>query len=97
MFPQFRVVHGDPYHSDHRSVIVHLEEEDRFRGGRRMDLLGLRLGVLRRRVVMRWWGRLGRTVGGGALGVSAALKSVAYNLQAWDEDVVGDLPKRIRE
>jgi hypothetical protein len=34
---------------------------------------------------------------GGALGVSAALKSVASNLQEWDDDVVGDLPKRIRE
>jgi hypothetical protein len=28
MFPNFRVVHGDPYHSDHRPVIVHLEEGD---------------------------------------------------------------------
>jgi hypothetical protein len=34
---------------------------------------------------------------GEELCVSAALKSVASNLQAWDEDVVGDLPRRIRE
>jgi hypothetical protein len=34
---------------------------------------------------------------GGALGVSAALKTVASKLKESDEDVVGDLPKRISE
>jgi exonuclease III len=98
LFPSFRVVNGEHFHSDHRPVIVYLEDDGmrqrpNKKGPFRFEARWLQEegcdGIVEKAWKDGW--------DGGVLNVSEALKSVASNLQGWDETVVGDISRRIKE
>ena len=96
-FPFYKVVHGDPRHSDHRALIVQVESE-----GRRKRQRG-RKGLFRFEpkwleedqcgtVVDNAWGREINARGGS---VMDALKGVAKDLTEWSTTCLGQLEKQI--
>jgi exonuclease III len=98
MFSNFKVVHCEPYHSDHRPVIVYLDDGalpiGRYvKGPFRFEARWLQEEGCDEIIEKAWkegWVK-------GAVCVSDALKFVAANLQSWDDSVVGDLEKRIKK
>ncbi|XP_012704504.2 uncharacterized protein LOC105915158 [Setaria italica] len=96
-FPLYKVINGEPRHSDHRPVVV-LTEEDVHSGARR--------GGQSFRFEAHWveeeqcapivenaW----KTVMEGRRGtVMEAVQSVATDLGDWNRNVLGDLEKRMK-
>jgi hypothetical protein len=97
LYPNFRVVHGDTYHSDHRPIIVYLDEEAISstciaKGPFRFEARWLQEEGCDEVIEKAWkdgWDRGGQNV-------LDALRSVANHLQSWDENVVGDLGRRLK-
>lgn len=97
-FSLVQVRNGDPYHSDHRPVIINTEPAE----GRRLD--GVGDGVFRfeahwlqeescRQVVQEAW--TASEGSGGDLGEK--IRGVAAGLKDWSVNVLGDLEKRLKK
>jgi hypothetical protein len=96
-FPEFRVINGDPHHSDHRPIIIDLEDSSNIAVGRRgphpFRFEALWLEEENCKEVMRnAWERevLGK---GGS--VNEAIKGLAADLTDWSKTSLGQLEKRI--
>jgi hypothetical protein len=98
-FPGYKVINGDPEHSDHRPVIVHLEGTTR----------PVRTGQnnLNKRFEARWLLEDGcEEVVNNAWEVAGArgeekvldkIRVVSRELASWSREVIGDLQKRIKK
>jgi hypothetical protein len=53
-FPYYKVINGDPRHSDHRSLIIHLDGESIVASKSGDGPFGLRRSGLKRRTA-KWW------------------------------------------
>lgn len=99
VYPLVQVRNGDPFHSDHRPVIISLEGgagQGRANGGPRT--FKFEASWLKEEqcadVVMEAW-EAGSAWGEGR--VVDKLKSVAHSLHSWNVNVLGDLEKRIKK
>jgi len=98
-FPGYKVINGDPRHSDHRLVIISTEWSEG-RGRRRSAKRGFRFEAARlqeekcEEVVGEAWQR---AMNGEQKCAHAALKAVAGNLMDWSKNFLGDLEKRIKK
>jgi hypothetical protein len=97
MFPEFRVVNGDPKHSDHRHVIVDTgPEERRVHGGGaefRFEAAWVEEEDCRVVVKEAWQ----KASAGNTVPIHDVLGAVAGDLSAWGSNVLGTLEKRIKE
>lgn len=96
-FPLVHVLNGDPYHSDHRPVIVSTEKkkEERAVGKKPFHFEANWLEESQcRKVVEEAWE--GAQLGVGS-GVYEALKEVSGSLYEWSVNVLGDLEKRLKK
>lgn len=96
-FPLVHVRNGDPYHSDHRPVIITTDRKEQ--GDRREGpkLFRFEASWLEeehcREVVQEAWER---TRSGEIGKVADVLQGVASSLQNWSTNVLGDLEKRLK-
>jgi hypothetical protein len=94
-FPLVSVKNGDPYHSDHRPVVVVTESIPRSVGERR----GFKFEASWiqeegcRKVIEEAWGKSSDV--GGCL--KENLRGVAASLSEWSINVLGDLEKRLKK
>lgn len=98
-FPGYKIVNGDPEHSDHRPVIVHVDGA--FRRPRVGDC-----GVNKRfearwlleedygKIVEEAWAKARES---GSATVADGLRLVSRELHQWSRDVLGDLQQRIKK
>ncbi|KAI4986566.1 hypothetical protein ZWY2020_019196 [Hordeum vulgare] len=98
-FPEYRVVHGDPRHSDHRSVIVHMDHESfrqRTRKRREGGSFKFEASWMTEdacgAVIENAWKRETAAIGGT---VVQALQGVVGDLQHWSRTSLGDMERRI--
>lgn len=98
MYPLFQVRNGDPFHSDHRPVIIDTEPVQR--GERRNDAAGsfkFEASWLQeegcRKVIEDAWGEGVSSVGS----LGDQLRAVAASLRDWSKNILGDLEKRLRK
>jgi hypothetical protein len=96
-FPTFKVRNGDPRHSDHRPVIVSMEEEVMDRENRGRSCFRFEAGWLQEEncetIVNNAW-KLSMDVRDGT--VAAVVADVAADLWDWSKNILGDLEKRIK-
>jgi hypothetical protein len=97
-FPGYKVINGDPEHSDHRPVIVHLKGDTRpaRTGNNNMNKRFEAKWLLEEGcedVVINAWELAGLR---GEEKVQDKLRVVARDLECWSREVVGDLQKRIK-
>jgi hypothetical protein len=95
-FPNFRVVNGDPRHSDHRPVIVDLEAEHGSSGGEykfRFEASWMHEAECSKIIENAWK----ESVEEGSQKVAEAMKRVAGSLESWSREVVGDLEKKLKK
>ena len=98
-FPEYKVLNGDPCHSDHRPVTVFVEKSSNA-ATRANNAHSFRFEAKWlqeeecEKIVNDAWTSV--SLGGGR-SISQLLKAVAHDLQDWDSNVLGDLPKRIKE
>jgi hypothetical protein len=96
-FPDFRVINGDPYNSDHKPVIVEMEEDSTWRGRRqgprpfRFEAMWLAEENCSE-VVRNAWEREVKARGGE---VADAIKGVAADLLGWNKNSFGKLEKEL--
>jgi hypothetical protein len=95
-FPLVHVKNGDPYHSDHRPVVITTKEELLVRRPNDHPSFKFEASWLQeegfRRVVEEGWESMENTES-----LSAKVKGVAASLQDWNRNVLGDLEKRLRK
>ena len=97
-FPGFRVINGDPRHSDHRPIIVKLTtEESESRSLRGGQTFRFEAGWVQeeqcKTIVQNAW-NLTIDVRNGT--VVDAVKEVGAELWDWSKNILGDLEKRIK-
>ncbi|OEL18601.1 hypothetical protein BAE44_0020380 [Dichanthelium oligosanthes] len=96
-FPSYRVINGEPRHSDHRPIIVVLNEEEGAIGSQAAPAFRFEAGWAKEEecatIVENAW-KL--TVGPRAGSVEDAVREVAAELLDWSRNVLGDLEKRIK-
>lgn len=98
-FPTYKVLNGDPYHSDHRPVTILMggSYKTTARGGRghtfRFEAKWLQEEDCEVVIKNAWDTSTLR----GESCITEKLKTVAHNLQDWDTNILGDLPKRIKD
>jgi exonuclease III len=96
-FPAYKVVNGDPRHSDHRPVIVETHGTARCRRGpargnnSKFEARWLKEDECESIVKNAW----GREVQAKGEGVKGGIKGVLGDLMEWSRNVLGDLEKRI--
>jgi hypothetical protein len=98
-YPLVHVKNGDPFHSDHRLVVIFLEGDRGWSsGGRRESGFKFEASWLKEdmcgSIVSDAWAE-GDVHGGGS--IVEKLKNVAGSLQVWSVNVRGDLDKRIKK
>ncbi|XP_073367527.1 uncharacterized protein [Aegilops tauschii subsp. strangulata] len=98
-FPTYTVLNGDPRHSDHRPVTIQIEAKmkiPRAVNGRNFFRFEARwLDEEECEVIVNnAWNDANLQHGGN---VAQGLQRVAANLKNWDENVLGDLQKRIKQ
>jgi hypothetical protein len=97
-FPTYKVVNGDPRHSDHRPVMVdtHGGLTKRYNSTRnsmpKFEARWLEEPECRSIVENAW----GMEVGVNNKGVTAAVRGVLGNLVDWSNNVLGELEKRVK-
>ncbi|KAI5008136.1 hypothetical protein ZWY2020_009184 [Hordeum vulgare] len=97
-FPGYKIVNGDPGHSDHRPVVVYVHgtvnrrRHGNFTENRRFEAKWLLEDECETVVNSAWENACNR----GETKVMGLLKSVSRELHDWDREVVGDLKKRIK-
>jgi exonuclease III len=95
-FPNFRVINGNPRHSDHRPVIVETEVEERI--PRAVSIFRFEARWVREEgcdeVIEAAWRRGCEE---GSHTTAQVIKTVATDLTRWSRDVVGDLENRIKK
>jgi hypothetical protein len=97
-FPLYRVVNGEQGHSDHRPIIIHLDDDQWGQQGRRRQAANFRFEAswideeMCKTVIENAWHR---EMAGGAHSVTEALKGVAGDLKHWSSTSLGDMEKRI--
>lgn len=96
-FPNYVVVNGEPRHSDHRPIIVHMEGIDRgwMRGDRlfRFEARWLQEDGCED-VIREAWENNCLT---GAGGVAQGLREVATKMSTWSKEVLGELDGKIKQ
>ncbi|XBH58472.1 hypothetical protein VPH35_079904 [Triticum aestivum] len=97
-FPHHKVVNGDPYQSDHRPIIIQIEESKRASFSRRKDHnFKFEARWLQEEdyevVVNNAWAMASQR---GNHNIQEMLYKVAGELKDWDDNVLGDLGKRIK-
>jgi len=96
-FPNFRVINGDPHHSDHRPVIVEWGEAVDKSQKPSGHLFRIEAGWVQedncRTIVQNAW-NLTMEVRAGK--VVEAVREVGADLWDWSRNVLGDLEKRIK-
>ena len=98
-FLGYKVVNGDPGHSDHRPIMVNIhgtvdrQRYGNFKENRRFEAKWL-LEEDCEAVVKNAWNTAEVR---GERNVAGLLKSVSRELHAWSRDVMGDLQKRIKK
>jgi hypothetical protein len=99
LFPLYRVINGDPRHSDHRPLIVELNEQffslENRGGGEKcfhFEASWLQEEGCEHAVEEAW----NRDFEEGAVGVNEGLKKVSGSLATWDREVLGELKQRIK-
>lgn len=94
-FPLVSVKNGDPYHSDHRPVVIQTESIPRSRSrssGFKFEANWIQEEGCRQVIEEAW----GTSVDGGGC-LKENLKGVAASLKDWSVNVLGDLGKRLRK
>ena len=96
-FPDYRVMHGDPRHSDHRPIIISITNEaDREPSGAGPNGFRFEAKWLQEdncdAIVHNAWINAERN---GVNSVAEKLQSVACELKGWSKQSLGDLEKRI--
>lgn len=89
MFPLMHVKNGDPYHSDHRPVVVQTELIQRSQGGGgsfKFEASWVKEEGCHQVIEEAWEQRSGL---GCSLGES--IKGVAASLKDWSDNILGDL------
>ncbi|XP_071685251.1 uncharacterized protein [Lolium perenne] len=99
LFPLYRVINGDPRHSDHRPIIVELNEQSSPLEGRgggekcfRFEASWLQEEGCEGVVEEAW----NRAFEEGAEGAYEGLKKISGSLATWDREVLGELKHRIK-
>ncbi|OEL12781.1 hypothetical protein BAE44_0026202 [Dichanthelium oligosanthes] len=98
-FPTFRVMNGDPRHSDHRPIIIYTDrprdQERRTRPKKRFHFETSWLGEEKcADVVTNAWKHAMESA---PCSVQEALRGVAGSLMDWSGNVLGDLEKRVKK
>jgi len=95
-FPNIRVTNGDPYHSDHRPIIVEMKEEVGDRHNPKGNSLKFEAGWIQedncRMIVQNAWNL---TMDARAGKVVDAVWEVGADLWNWSRNILGGLEKRI--
>jgi hypothetical protein len=98
LFPLVHVHNGDPYHSDHRPVIIKTEKRESRKNRENPACFRFEASWLEeeqcRSVVEAGW-QFAKESGGQE--VMGMLKGVAASLQSWSTNVLGDLEKRLKK
>ncbi|XP_045085746.1 uncharacterized protein [Aegilops tauschii subsp. strangulata] len=96
-FPAFRVINGDPRHSDHRPIIIELQGAAKLRRGSarslepRFEARWLEEEMCRELVRNKWE----REMAGSDKKVAEVTRGVMTDLVDWSRNILGDLDKRI--
>jgi hypothetical protein len=99
LFPLYKIINGDPRHSDHRPVIAILSDQAMARGevsatpSFRFEAAWLQEEGCTE-VVEEAWNRVFEE---GLGSVSEGVKGVGASLWRWDKEVLGELKKRIKK
>jgi hypothetical protein len=98
MFPLYKIINGDPRHSDHRPIIAELNEQAMWESGERVtSMFRFEARWLHEEqceeIVMEAWDQ---AFVEGAFTVGEALNRVGCKLLDWDREVLGELKHRIK-
>lgn len=99
LFPLYKIINGDPRHSDQRPVIAELNEQARpMQGTGKVRAFRFEAAWLQEegcaQVVEEAWNM---AFDGGSCSVSEGVKQVGRSLWTWDKEVLGELKKRIKK
>jgi hypothetical protein len=98
-FPTYEVVNGDPRHSDHRPIIVHMQGEQAGNAERmgpsvfKFEANWLKEDKCVGLVQEAWV----NSFQFGASSVSEGLKDISRVMMDWSKNILGDLEKRIKK